>query len=312
MAKYRDALPQLKGGRFITDGGIETTLIFRYHLELPLFATFHLLREEKGRRVIQEATEPFAQLAVEQEVGLILETVTWRASRDYGRQLGYSDEALAMAIAQAVSIPLALRQQYETDRTAIVISGNVGPRGDGYRLSTCMTPEQAAEYHDWQVRTFAKTEADLITGATLNYAAEAIGLAEAARAARMPVVISFTVETNGRLPSGEALRGAIETVDATTNGYPSYYQINCAYPTHFESLLNPAEAWTRRLRGIRANASPKSHAELNASISLDEGDPEDLAAHYAAICRKLSNITILGGCCGTSCRHVQTILNSCR
>jgi len=123
----------------------------------------------------------------------------------------------------------------------------------------------------------------------------------------MPVAISFTVETDGRLPSGASLDEAIETTDAATGGYPVYYMINCAHPTHLESAVARAGEWRDRIRGLRANASRRSHRELDESPDLDMGNPEELGREYRELRSVLRNLSIVGGCCGTDHRHVAAI-----
>jgi S-methylmethionine-dependent homocysteine/selenocysteine methylase len=193
----------------------------------------------------------------------------------------------------------------------MVLSANIGPRGDGYRPDTTMTAEEAEEYHAEQIAVFQETEADMVSAFTMNTIEEALGIARAAAAAEMPCVIAFTLETDGRLPTGQSLREAIEAVDKGTSVAPAYYMINCAHPTHFEAVLASADAWTRRIRGIRANASKRSHAELDAATDLDDGSPLELGKQYHELRRKLPQITILGGCCGTDHRHVEAISHAC-
>jgi S-methylmethionine-dependent homocysteine/selenocysteine methylase len=312
MAKYRDALPQLGGDFFMTDGGIETTLIFLDGQDLPDFAAFHLLRQPQGVDALRRYFRTYAELARRFAVGLILETATWRASSDWGDKLGYSDEQLAAANEQSVGLLEDIRRDYETDRTPIVISGCIGPRGDGYVPDAVMSADEAERYHFGQVRTFANGAADLVTAITMNYANEAIGVARAAQRANMPVVISFTVETDGHLPTGQALRDAIEQVDAATNGYAAYFMVNCAHPSHFDTVLSGDEAWVARIRGLRANASKMSHAELNEATELDAGNPNALGQEYAALRRgHLKNLNVMGGCCGTDHRHVEQIAAAC-
>jgi S-methylmethionine-dependent homocysteine/selenocysteine methylase len=126
----------------------------------------------------------------------------------------------------------------------------------------------------------------------------------------MPVVISFTVETDGKLPTGQPLPEAIQEVDAATGRAPAYYMINCAHPSHFEAVLD-GQAWMARLRGIRANASKRSHAELDAAPDLDDGDPVELGQQYSDLRMRFSQINVLGGCCGTDHRHIEHIGAAC-
>jgi len=307
MPHYRNALPQLGGKLFLTDGGIETTLIFHEGLELPDFAAFDLLKDEHGRAALHKYFRTYAELARRYGVGLILESATWRANADWGTKLGYSAAELARFNQAAIALLLEVRDEYATAQLPIALSGCVGPRGDGYSPASLMSADEAHHYHRAQMDTFKDSAADFVTAVTMNYPAEAIGVARAAAQAGLPVVISFTVETDGRLPSGESLREAIEQVDAAASPAPAYYMINCAHPRHFEQVLATDAPWTQRIRGLRANASTKSHAELNDSAELDIGDPAALGEDHGALVRQLRHINVLGGCCGTDHRHVEAI-----
>jgi S-methylmethionine-dependent homocysteine/selenocysteine methylase len=312
--RYRNDLPQLDGtgNLFLTDGGIETTLIFHDGLDLPCFAAFHLLNDGGGRAALGRYFSRHAGIARQWGVGFVLESPTWRANPDWGREVGYSDAALAEANRAAIALMEAVREAHETARSPMVISGCVGPRGDGYDPGALMRPEEAEAYHAWQVGIFAGTAADMVTAITMTNTNEAIGVARAARAAGVPAVISFTVGTDGRLPTGEALGEAIAAVDAATGAAPAYYMVNCAHPTHFAHLLAGKGApWAGRLRGLRANASRRSHAELDQATDLDDGDPVELGAQYADLRRRHRQLTVLGGCCGTDHRHIERICQAC-
>ena len=312
MSTYRAALPQLADRIFLTDGGIETTLIFQDRLDLPDFAAFVLFDDDAGRSALRRYFEPYLAIAVAAERGIILETPTWRASSDWGSRLGYSREALAAANRAAVEQLQELREEYETPSTPVVISGCIGPRGDGYAPDALMTPDEAEAYHSEQVGVFADSAADLVTAITMTHTGEATGFARAAAAAGIPSVVSFTVETDGRLPSGQSLGDAIEAVDAETGASPAYYMVNCAHPTHFDKTLVSGDGWATRIRGMRANASTMSHAELDEAENLDKGDPVDLGARYAALRSALPQLTVLGGCCGTDATHIRAISQACR
>ena len=312
MAKYRNSLSQMQGDFFLTDGGIETTLIFLDGQELPHFAAFHLLKTQSGEESLRKYFRTYAELARTHRSGLVLETATWRASTDWGDRLGYTADALAEANRKCVDLLESIRNEYETTETPIVISGCIGPRGDGYVPTNLMSEGQAEEYHRIQVETFAGTSIDLVTAITMNYAEEAIGLSHAAKQAGLPIVISITVETDGRLPTGQSLGEAINQIDKATSGYPSYFMINCAHPSHFSDVVDGGEEWTSRIRGLRANASMMSHAELNEAPELDTGDPEALGRDYAALKKeKLKNLNVFGGCCGTDHRHVHQMALAC-
>ncbi len=312
MAKYRHALPQMRGDFFLTDGGIETTLIFLEGLDMPHFAAFHLFNTPQGEGALRKYFRTYAELAQKHLTGLVLETPTWRASSDWGDKLGYSREALAEVNRKSVRLLEEIRDEFETSHTPIVISGCVGPRGDGYVPGNVMSDMQAENYHALQVETFAGTAVDLVTAITMSYTEEAIGLTGAARSAALPVVISFTVETDGKLPTGQSLGDAVSQVDDATSGYPSYFMINCAHPSHFSGVVGGNEPWIERIRGLRANASSMSHAELNESPELDAGNPEELGRDYAALKgHRLKYLNVFGGCCGTDHRHVEQIAVAC-
>lgn len=308
---YRDRLPQLHGELFITDGGIETTLIFHDGLELPDFAAFHLLQERDGTAALERYFRTYAEIARRFSAGLVLESATWRANPDWATRLGYSVEALAAANRAAIALLERIRADYEDQHTPVVISGCLGPRGDGYVPGELMSADQARDYHLAQIEVFAHTAADMVSAITMNYANEAIGISRAAELMHIPVAISFTVETDGLLPTGQSLRSAITEVDEATGSYPSYYMINCAHPTHFKHALDDGGAWLDRIQGLRANASRKSHAELNESVELDIGDPAELGAEYATLTRRMPRLNVMGGCCGTDHRHVESIAAAC-
>ena len=304
--RYRRHLPQLDDRLFLTDGGIETTLIFENGIDLPLFASFTLLKDDDGTAALRDYYRPYAQLAADKGTGFVLETPTWRASPRWADELGVSGEELDRLNRKAIGLMEELREEYETDDAPFVISGNIGPQDDGYNPKTKLSADEAQEYHSTQINTFADTAADLVTVLTMTYADEATGISRAAKAADIPAVISFTLETDGRLPDGQALEDAIGEVESATDGYPAYYMLNCAHPTHFEDVIDGG-AWVERVRGLRANASTRSHAELDEAEDLDDGDPEDLGARYAALRGKLPALNVVGGCCGTDHRHVTQI-----
>jgi homocysteine S-methyltransferase len=245
--------------------------------------------------------EPYLAIAREHGVGIVLDAPTWRANPDWGAKLGYSLDDLERANREAVAFVAETREQAD-----VLVSGCVGPRGDGYVAAELMSAEEAERYHSWQVGVFADTSADLVSALTMNYVEEAVGITRAAASSGLPSVVSFTVETDGRLPSGQPLREAIEQVDADTGGAPAYFMINCAHPTHFDHVL-AGGAWLERIGGIRANASRMSHAELDEAEELDDGSPDELAAEYLELRSKLPNLTVVGGCCGTDHRHIGAI-----
>lgn len=309
--RYRHSLPQRGGALFLTDGGIETTLIFQDGFDLPYFAAFHLLRDGKGREALMRYYERYIAIAKADGMGFVLESPTWRASTDWGGKLGYSAADIVAVNRDSLQLMHDLRARHETATSPMVVSGCIGPRGDGYDPGQSMTPQDAEAYHRLQIGALADAGADMVSAITMTNADEAIGITRAAMKAGMPVVISFTVETNGRLPTGQSLVDAICEVDVVTGNAPAYYMINCAHPTHFKGVLGN-EPWTRRIGGLRANASKRSHQQLNDSADLDAGSPVELAGEYRELVRRHPQINVLGGCCGTDHRHIECIALACR
>ncbi len=304
---YREELPQLSGETFLTDGGLETDLIFNRGIDLPEFASFDLLKDAGGKAALRAYYEPYVELARESGMGFILESPTWRANPRWAEKIGYGLDELDRMNREAIELLGEIRAA-AGDGPPIVVSGCVGPSDDGYSPQTMFSAEDAQEYHSRQIETFAGTEADMVAAITMTYAEEAIGVAQAAREAGMPSAISLTVETDGRLPSGQALADAIEQVESETKGAPVYFMVNCAHPTHFDSTVaGLPSAQRERIRGVRANASRMSHAELDEATELDDGDPLDLGARYAELRGTLPNLGVLGGCCGTDFRHVKAM-----
>jgi homocysteine S-methyltransferase len=295
-------LPQLGDDLFLTDGGMETWLVHERGLELPQFASFPLLDDERGVAALREYFAPYVELARANGVGLVLDAPTWRASSHWGGLLGYDADELAEVNRRAVAFVDGVRT--EAPDVRIVVGGCVGPSDDAYAPSEQIGADAAYAYHRPQVETFAETAADFVNALTLTYSGEAIGIARAANDVGLPVAISFTVETDGRLPGGELLGDAIATVDGLAR--VDYFMVNCAHPTHFADAISGGE-WRDRVWGIRANASAKSHAELDEAEELDSGDPLELASHYPALRERLPNLRVAGGCCGTDDRHIAAI-----
>lgn len=307
MTKYRQQLPQLGSRFFLTDGGMETTLIFLQGIELPQFAAITLMDNSEGLRIAEDYFQTYLRMAQHFERGFILESVTWRGSSDWAKPLGYDLQQLEELNRKAVRMLHDLRAKYETTKTSIVISGCIGPRGDAYDASKALTASAAQQYHAEQIRIFREEGADLVTAFTLTSADEAIGITRAAQAENMPVVISFTLETDGRLPSDQSLADAIEEVDVATGQGPAYFMINCAHPSHFIETLRNNHPYLTRIRGILANASCKSHAELDEATELDRGDPYELGQSYLDLQQVLPQLTVIGGCCGTDHHHVEAM-----
>lgn len=286
----------------LTDGGLETFLVFHEGLELPCFAAFPILEDDRGRIALRRYFEPFLELAKDHGRSFVLDTATWRANPEWGARLGYDSAALAAANVRAVDFARELAR----GRAGVTVNGVVGPRGDGYVVGEQMTADEAADYHRWQIAVLKGAGAERITALTLSYPEEAIGIVQAATAEGLPAVVSFTVETDGRLPNATTITRAIERVDAATGGGALFFMINCAHPTHIAAGLDGSRALDR-IGGLRVNASKLSHAELDDADELDEGDPFELGHDNSSLRDQLPSIQLLGGCCGTDHRHVAQI-----
>ncbi len=301
-------LPQMSGGFFLTDAGLETDLIFNHGHEIPAFAAHTLLSSPDGRQALDRYFQGFLELAKSHQAGFVLDIPTWRAQRHFASELGVSVSQLRDANDEAIAFGKSLKDQHQDSVSAIVLNGVIGPCGDAYDGTQSLDAADAQSYHREQIGWFAESDVEMITALTLTSADEAIGIVRAAATSDIPVVVSFTVETDGRLPTGLPLDEAIQQVDAATENYAAYYMINCAHPDHFSSALSD-EPWLRRIRGFRCNASRKSHAELDASETLDAGNPTELAQDYLKLKATLPWANVFGGCCGSDLRHVTEIAN---
>jgi S-methylmethionine-dependent homocysteine/selenocysteine methylase len=315
MSRYRDALPQLGGGLFLTDGGIETSMIHE-GFALPEFAVFPLLATTSGEAALRRYFEAYIAIARRWGAGLVLETATWRASSGWGALLGYDGPRLREVNRRAVRLLEELRDAPAHGSPApsggpTVISGCVGPAVADEGAPWPLTETEAEDYHGEQIAALADAGVDMIGALTIDSAEEATGIVRAAASAAVPVAVSFTVETDGRLATDESLGAAVGRVDAATGAYPVYYMVNCAHPSHFAEPLLEGGAWVRRVRGLRANASRLSHAELDALPAPDPGDPEDLGRQYARLKRCLPRLNVFGGCCGTDHRHLEHVAAAC-
>ncbi|AJA10178.1 homocysteine S-methyltransferase [Sphingopyxis fribergensis] len=302
------SLPQLDRF-FLTDAGLETDILFNKGIDLPLFSSVTLFTSDEGVDVLEAYYRGFLDLARAKGTGLILESATWRAGPDWAEPLGFTLAELDGLNGAAIELLRGLRAEYAD--VPVVVSGCIGPRGDGYDPGKIMSADEAQAYHAHQAGVLAAAGVDMLAAITMTNVPEAVGVTNAAKALGLPVAISFTVETDGRLPTGEGLGDAIAAVDAATGNYPAYYMVNCAHPTHFDAVLDDGAAWTARIGGVRANASCLSHAELDVMTELDIGDPADLAARHRSLIDRFPQIKVLGGCCGTDLRHVTAIAEAC-
>lgn len=298
---------KISNSQFLTDGGLETTLIFHEGIDLPHFAAFPLIEKPKYKKVLIEYYKKYLHLAAKYHTGFILESATWRANRNWGFKLGYTEKELIEINKLAIQQLKELKNEYVNKVNPILISGNIGPSRDGYKVTGTMSVEDSKKYHNQQIAAFKDAGVDLVTAITVNYINEGLGIVKSAEENELPVVISFTVETDGKLPSGEHISEAIQRIDKDSGGYPLYYMINCAHPSHFAKQLNSDSTWKHRIKGIRANASCKSHAELDESLELDAGNKQELAQWYSVLKTYLPGLIVYGGCCGTDASHIEAI-----
>lgn len=287
------------------DAGLETAMIFHEGLDLPQFASFVLLDTAAGREALTRWFDGFVAFARAGRTGFVLDTVTWRANMGWAAALGLDEAGLRQVNASAVAFAKDLRQRHEKPALPVIVNGVVGPSGDGYRIAVAHSEATAEAIHTPQVEALTEAGVDMITAVTMNYAAEAIGIARAAVKAGVPHALSFTVETDGRLPSGQALHDALAEVEAATGGSALFYMVNCAHPTHFSAALDGP--LRHRIGGVRANASRLSHAELDEATELDDGNPVEFGTLYAAFRPLLPNLRVIGGCCGSDHRHVGAV-----
>jgi homocysteine S-methyltransferase len=306
MSKYRQGLPQLSGDLFLADAGIETDLMFNHGIEIREFAAHTLLPDEEGRVAVANYLRAYLALAREYETGLVLDSQTWKAHTHWAGSLGATEEELREANRDSIEFIAGLRSEFSDNARPIVLNGVIGPRGDAYAPESEVAANESEAYHAKQIGWLADTDVDMVTALTFTQSDEAIGAVRAARVHGLPIVVSFTVETDGRLPTGQSLEEAIRSVDAATDCYAAYYMVNCAHPDHFIDILGDAD-WARRIHGLRCNASRLSHAELDECEVLDDGDPHELAEQYKSIARTMPWLNVFGGCCGTDLRHVTRI-----
>jgi len=306
VAKYRSALPQLSGDLFLTDAGVETDLIFNHGIEIREFAAHTLLPDATGREALANYFRSFLRLACEMGTGFILDSQTWKAHMHWANDLGASADELRAANTDSIAFIAGLRKEWESDSRSIVLDGAVGPKGDAYAPDGMVVADEAEEYHSTQLGWLAETDVDMVTAFTFTQADEAIGVVRAADSVGLPIVVSFTVETDGNLPTGQPLGEAIQAVDEATESAAAYFMVNCAHPDHFSHVLEDSD-WARRILGLRCNASRRSHAELDESETLDDGDPVELGRQYKAMLEKMPWVNVFGGCCGSDLRHVTEI-----
>jgi homocysteine S-methyltransferase len=302
----QEELPNLTGKLMTTGGGFETWMQYVDGFKLRHFCGFELLNDGRGLSCLKDYHRKVVEAAVANGFGVICEGLHYRASRDWGDLIGFSREALAEINIRGIEFYKDFAREYGSEDTPMLIGGAIGPRGDAYNIGRTPDAAEAEDYHSEQILTLRKAGADLVTAMTFSSVEEAIGLARAAKAAGMPVVISFIVARGGRLKGGETLEDAFARIDAATGSAPAYYMINCTHPTEFEAGLTPGD-WTHRLGGFMPNAVAMETMDLCKLGHLEDGDPEELGAQMAGLSRRFPHVNVWGGCCGTDGRHIGQI-----
>lgn len=294
---------------FLTDGGLETVMVFLEGLDLPQFASFTLLDSDAGLAALMRYYNGFLDEAAVQRAGFVLDTATWRASAGWGKVMGLDPSQIDAVNRKAVAIVKDLQAARAKTGQLVLTNGVIGPHGDAYAPEQILSARAAQNYHQRQVEVLAKAGVDMISAVTISSHGEAIGIAKAAATVGKPVALSFTLETDGRLISGMSLAEAVQRTDDATDGAPVWYGINCAHPDHFRHILTGD--WVARIGSLRANASRQSHAELDEAAVLDDGNPAELARDYHDLLHIMPGLRVVGGCCGTDLRHVAAIGRSC-
>ncbi len=304
---------------FLTNAGTETYLVFQQGFDLPEFCAFAVHENEaEWNKLVEDYLHPILDTAASSGYGLMLDVLVWRAHGDFVEKLGRPRDEVAVINRRAVELARTAVEQWRAsskitaESFPVLIVADTGPRGDGYQVSDSdVTADEACAYHRDQLQALADTGVDLVCALTMTTAQESVGIARAAASAGLPVIISPTVETDGRLPDQSTLGDFIETVDRETNSSPLFYMVNCAHTTHLmptlEQASNVQAAWLSRFRGFRANASAKSHEELDNSTELDRGDVAQLATQIREMKEKYQ-LCVIGGCCGTDHEHLAQMV----
>lgn len=300
--------------RYLTYGGNETYLLFVQGFPLREFCAFEVFEDEAAwTRLVSGLLAPIAKAAADSKMGLMTDCLVWRASADYARRLGTADVATLneRAVRRTRDFLAGWRDGSASAKACpVIVSADHGPRGDGYAVTGRVAADAAYDYHAPQVEALAAAGVDLLVPLTMTSLQETLGILRAAQRHGLPALVSPTIEPDGKLPDGTPLGDFVRAVDEATAGYPVAFMVNCVHPTHLEPILRGGrergEAWVSRIRGLRANASAKTHAELDNSTELDRGDPVALAAGVQSL-QRTYDLSVVGGCCGTDAEHLQRI-----
>lgn len=298
--------PQKEGHFYLSEGGTETELMYKYGFELPQFAMFPLLDNPKAVAKMREMFRSYLEVVANNKMCALMGGLDYRASPDWGKLLGYSPQGLAEANHQSILFLREIADEYATDIPEILIQGLIGPRGDAYERNEKITANEAEDYHSVQLETLKEADVDLSLAITFNNIPESIGVARAAAKIGVPLGISLTLDGTSKLNSGPTLAEAITTIDAETNQSPAFYSINCSHPVEYEPAIEPGD-WINRVRGVRPNASKMEKIALCQIGHLEEGDPVELGELCGDLAKRYPHMDIWGGCCGTWDIHLDEI-----
>jgi homocysteine S-methyltransferase len=312
MGKQFKQFPQQQSGvNYLTEGGQETEIMYKYGYELPHFAMFPLLDNPRAVAELRGMYDRYLDTAARHGFGVVMGGLDYRASPDWAALLGYRGEALAEMQLRSIDFLRDAAKPYQGQVPAILYAGIVGPRGDAYERNQTITASEAEDYHSEQLATLVRADVDLVEAMTFNSIDEVIGLARAARSVGLPLSVSFTLDNSTqRLVSGPSLREAIETVDAQAgDDRPTFYGINCSHPLEFMPAIEPGP-WFERVRVLRPNAAMMDKISLCTLGHLEAGDPAHLGELMGGLAKQYPHIDMWGGCCGTWDTHLDAIARS--
>ena len=298
---------QEPGTLYLTEGGTETEIMYKYGYELPEFAMFTLLENKSAKAEMRAMFERYLDTVAEYGYCALMGGIDYRASSDWGDKLGYSRQALADIQQGCVEFLRDIAEPYADQIPRILFAGLLGPRGDAYGTGDQITATEAEDYHSMQLESVKAADADLALAATFNNIPEAIGVARAASKIGIPLCISFSLDSTSRLNSGPSFREAVETTDTESGeARPQFYGLNCSHPLEMEPALEPGN-WFQRVRMLRPNAVMMEKIALCKIGHLEDGDPEELGEQMGSLAQRYAHIDIWGGCCGTCETHLGQI-----
>jgi S-methylmethionine-dependent homocysteine/selenocysteine methylase len=298
---------QKPGTLYLTEGGQETELMYRFGHELPQFALFPMLDKPEAAAALSGMYRRYLDTVARHGFSALMGGLDYRASPDWGGLLGYSASGLAEMQLRSIDFLRTAAKPYAGQIAHVLITGLIGPRGDAYQLNRTITAAEAEDYHAAQIATLRQAGVDLVSAMTFNSVAEAVGVARAAKRAGLPLCVHFTLDSTSRLASGPSVREAIEAVDAEAgDARPDFYGINCSHPLEFEPAIEPG-AWFRRVRSLRPNAAAMDKISLCKLGHLEDGDPAELGRQMGALAKRHPHLDVWGGCCGTWETHLDEI-----